>query len=280
MAIAAQRSGLWRHSEFLKLWSAQTISLFGSLIGRFALPLVAIYTLNASPFQVATLGAANVAPGLALGLFAGVWVDRLRRRPLLIAADLGRALALATVPLAYWAMDLNPDQLLALNKIPRGGLVARTLEAGNRLVLQNATLVVALDRFMAERLRPRARLRDKMVVIPPWPHETFVDPVSRDENPFRKKHGLERPFVLVPRASGSDGVRWDRIALAFTGPIPQGCYLERRVDGYATTPALRLTEEDLDLVKRHGVAVGLDTNQGTIWAEGPGNNITVTAAGP
>jgi glycosyltransferase involved in cell wall biosynthesis len=101
------------------------------------------------------------------------------------------------VPLAYWAMDLNPDQLLALKKIPRGGMMARTLEAGNRLVLQNATLVVALDRFMAERLRPRGRLRDKMVVIPPWPHETFVDPVPHDENPFRKKHGLEGKFVVM-----------------------------------------------------------------------------------
>lgn len=111
MASTAQRSGLWRHPEFLKLWSAQTISLFGSMIGRFALPLVAIYTLDASPFQVATLGAANVAPGLVLGLFAGVWVDRLRRRPLLIAADLGRALALATVPLAYWLGVLGMAQL-------------------------------------------------------------------------------------------------------------------------------------------------------------------------
>ncbi len=111
MAIAAQRAGLWRHPEFLKLWSAQTISLFGSLIGRFALPLVAIFTMNASPIQVATLGAANVAPGLALGLFAGVWVDRLRRRPLLIAADLGRALALVSVPIAFWLDALGMAQL-------------------------------------------------------------------------------------------------------------------------------------------------------------------------
>jgi MFS family permease len=111
MAVTAQRSGLCRHPEFLKLWSAQTISLFGSIIGRFALPLVAIFTLNASPIQVATLGAANVAPGLALGLFAGVWVDRLRRRPLLIAADLGRALALASVPLAFWLGALGMAQL-------------------------------------------------------------------------------------------------------------------------------------------------------------------------
>lgn len=111
MATTARRSGLWRHPDFLKLWTGQTISLFGSLIGRFALPLVAIYTMDASPLQVATLGAASVAPGLALGLFAGVWVDRLRRRPLLIAADLGRALALGSVPAAYWLGALGLAQL-------------------------------------------------------------------------------------------------------------------------------------------------------------------------
>ena len=115
MASTAQRSGLWRHPEFLKLWSAQTISLFGSMIGRFALPLVAIYTLDASPFQVATLGAANVAPGLLLGLFAGVWVDRLRRRPLLIAADLGRALLIGSVPGIWLGAQLTrkmPEKLV------------------------------------------------------------------------------------------------------------------------------------------------------------------------
>ena len=117
MANPAQRPGLWRHPDFLKLWTGQTISLFGSLIGRFALPLVAIYTLDAGPLPVALLGAANVAPGLVLGLFAGVWVDRLRRRPLLIAADLGRALALGSVPLAAWLGALGMAQLYAVAMI-------------------------------------------------------------------------------------------------------------------------------------------------------------------
>lgn len=114
MAITARRSGLWRHPDFLKLWMAQTISLFGSAIGGFALALVAILTLNAGPVESATVGAARVAPGLALGLFAGVWVDRLRRRPLLIAADLGRALALVSVPVAWWLGALGMAQLYAV----------------------------------------------------------------------------------------------------------------------------------------------------------------------
>ncbi len=114
MATVTRRSGLRRHPDFLKLWAAQTISLFGSQVGGFALSLVAILTLNAGPVEVALLGAARVAPGLALGLFAGVWVDRLRRRPLLIAADLGRALALFSVPVAWWLGALGIGQLYAV----------------------------------------------------------------------------------------------------------------------------------------------------------------------
>ncbi|MGN6701067.1 MAG: MFS transporter [Thermomicrobiales bacterium] len=110
----ARPGGLWGHGDFLKLWSGQTVSVFGSLIGRFALPLVAIYTLHATPFVIATLSAAEVGPGLALGLLAGVWVDRLRRRPVLIAADLGRAAALGTVPLAAVAGVLGLAQLYAV----------------------------------------------------------------------------------------------------------------------------------------------------------------------
>jgi colanic acid biosynthesis glycosyl transferase WcaI len=101
------------------------------------------------------------------------------------------------VPLVYWAMDLNPDQLLALRKINRGGFTARFLEAANRTILKNASLVIALDRFMAERLTPRARLHDKMVVIPPWPHEQAIEPLDHAENPFRKKHNLDGKFVVM-----------------------------------------------------------------------------------
>jgi colanic acid biosynthesis glycosyl transferase WcaI len=101
------------------------------------------------------------------------------------------------VPLVYWAMDLNPDQLLALGKINRGGLVARFLEAGNKTVLQNSALIIALDRFMAQRLRSRAKLRDKLVIIPPWPHEQALEPVPHEANPFRAKLGLADKFVVM-----------------------------------------------------------------------------------
>jgi MFS family permease len=94
--------GLWRHADFVRLWSAQTISVFGSQIGGFALPLVAIITLDASPFAVSALFVVEFAPFLLISLPAGVWVDRLPRRPILILGDLGRFVLLLTIPIAYW----------------------------------------------------------------------------------------------------------------------------------------------------------------------------------
>lgn len=106
--------GLWRHSDFMRLWAGQSVSAFGTLISAFAIPFLAVVTLDASPLQVALLGAAGMAPGFVLGLIAGVWVDRLRRRPILIATDLGRAAVLLTIPLAAAADRLTIGQLVAV----------------------------------------------------------------------------------------------------------------------------------------------------------------------
>lgn len=93
---------LWRNADFLKLWSAQSISVAGSLMG--ALQLTAVVELDASPVQMSLLAAASVLPALMFGLAAGAWVDRVRRRPLLIAADLGRVALLGSIPVS-WAFD-------------------------------------------------------------------------------------------------------------------------------------------------------------------------------
>jgi MFS family permease len=87
------------------------VSMAGSLVTGFALPLAAILVLHASAAQVALLTAAGVVPGLVLGLPAGVWVDRVRRRPLLIAADAGRALVVGSVPVAALLGQLRIEQL-------------------------------------------------------------------------------------------------------------------------------------------------------------------------
>jgi len=104
-------STLWRHADFLKLWAAQTVSAFGSRITREGLPLAAVLTLDARPGQLGLLAALSLGPGVVIGLFAGGWADRHRRRPILIAADLARVLLLLSVPIAAWTHLLAMPQL-------------------------------------------------------------------------------------------------------------------------------------------------------------------------
>jgi MFS family permease len=94
-------TGLWRQPDFMRLWMGQTVSAFGSWLG--ALSLLAILVLEATPAQMGVLEAVRAAPALLIGLFAGVWVDRLRRRPILMTADIGRFLLLGLVVLAAFA---------------------------------------------------------------------------------------------------------------------------------------------------------------------------------
>ena len=103
--------GLWRHPDFVKLWSAETVSQFGTQFTQLALPLVAIDVLDVSAFQVAALTVVEFLPFLLVSLPAGVWVDRLRRRPILVVGDLSRAVLLASVPVAYWLGALTMAQL-------------------------------------------------------------------------------------------------------------------------------------------------------------------------
>ena len=91
-------TGLWRHPDFMKLWVGSTVSRFGSQITFLALPLTAVLVLDATPVQMGILMAMGTAPALVFGLGAGVWVDRRKKRPLLIATDYGRALLLLAVP--------------------------------------------------------------------------------------------------------------------------------------------------------------------------------------
>jgi MFS family permease len=93
--------GLWRHPDFVKLWSAETVSQFGTQFTQLALPLAAIDVLHASAFEVAALTTVEFLPFLLVSLPAGVWVDRLRRRPILVIGDLSRAVLLGSIPVAY-----------------------------------------------------------------------------------------------------------------------------------------------------------------------------------
>ncbi len=93
-------TSLWRQHDYLKFWAGQTISVFGSALTGLALPLTAVAVLDATPAQMGLLGAAATLPFLLVGLFAGVWVDRARRRPILLGADIARALLVGSIPLA------------------------------------------------------------------------------------------------------------------------------------------------------------------------------------
>jgi len=104
---------------------------------------------------------------------------------------------LRRVPIAYWAMDLNPDQLIVMGKIKQGGFLHRLLETVNRFILKNTAAVFVLDRFMAQRLKNRGEFQAKMYEDPPWPHEHVLEPVDPAANPFRREHGLENKFVFM-----------------------------------------------------------------------------------
>jgi MFS family permease len=102
---------LWRHPDFLKLWIGETISQFGTQFTVLGLPLIAILLLKANAFEVGLLGTVAFLPFILFGLPAGAWVDRLRRRPILIIGDVGRALSLASIPVAYGLGHLTLPQL-------------------------------------------------------------------------------------------------------------------------------------------------------------------------
>jgi MFS family permease len=100
-AVTPRRPSLWRQGDFMKLWTAQTISQFGDEITGIALPFVAITILGANAFEMGILGVVRFLPWILFTLPAGVWVDRMRRRPILIIADIARAALLATIPLGF-----------------------------------------------------------------------------------------------------------------------------------------------------------------------------------
>lgn len=94
------RGRLLRHRDFVKFWTGQTVSDLGTSVTGVVLPLVAVVYLQATPFEVGALAAVEWVPWLLIGLPAGVWVDRSRRRPLMMWCDLVRAAAIGSLPVA------------------------------------------------------------------------------------------------------------------------------------------------------------------------------------
>jgi len=146
-----------------------------------------------------------LAQALVRGLFtrnlAGVVVSTSPPMASVVAIVIG---FFRRVPLKYWVMDLNPDQMIEMEKISERSLPARAFDFLNRLILRRATDVVALDRFMADRLLRKVNVPEKIATLPPWTHADVPELVPHDENPFRQEHGLEGKFVVM--YSGNHGL--------------------------------------------------------------------------
>ena len=107
----SSRLGLLRHPNFARLWGAATVSLFGTQVSQIAIPFIAAVLLDASAAEVGLLTTIEFLPFLLFTLPAGVWVDRFPKRRILVLGDLGRAVMLASIPVAYWLNALSIWQL-------------------------------------------------------------------------------------------------------------------------------------------------------------------------
>jgi len=112
-ATPAHRS-LWHDRNFLTMWSGQALSQFGAQITELALPVLAVLLLHATEFEIGLLNAAATAAFLIVGLPAGAWIDRMRKRHVMIVADGVRAVALAALPLLWWLGMLEVWHMLVV----------------------------------------------------------------------------------------------------------------------------------------------------------------------
>ncbi len=122
-----------------------------------------------------------------LAPLTGIWLNMLRR-----------------VRVVFWIHDLNPDQLIALGGIKESSLVVKLFNWMMKSILRRASQVIVLDEFMAERVKRKRDVDDKLQIAPPWPHDHHMKPVDHDVNPFRKEYGLEDKVVVM--YSGNHGL--------------------------------------------------------------------------
>lgn len=120
MKITFLSGVLWKHADFMRLWAAQTVSSFGARIAREGLALASVLTIDAKPFQLGILAALIMGPSVLVGFFSGGFVDRSRKRSIMIVADLLRAAVLLSVPLAAWFRLLTMEQLYSVGMLVGG----------------------------------------------------------------------------------------------------------------------------------------------------------------
>ena len=112
---------------------------------------------------------------------------------------------LRRVPLVWWVMDLNPDQMVVSGKLSPRSPVTRAFDWMNRVTLRRSRAVVVMDRFMRERVIAKLDVPEKIHVLPPWPHEDVLKAVPSRPNAFRDEHGFGDRFVVM--YSGNHGIQ-------------------------------------------------------------------------
>lgn len=225
-------SPLWRNQAFVRVWGAATISIFGSLVTRIALPLVAILVLGSGALEVAILRGLDLGAMLVFGLVAGAWVDRLRRRPVLIWADLGRAALLTSVPIAFALGVLGFPQLLVVSGLAAilttffdaaDNAYLPTIVERDRLVDANSALAASgsaaefmafgISGFLVQLLTaPIAIAVDAVTYLA---SALLLGSIRREEPPPPRRE--DREPVLAEIRVGLSLVRHDPILRAFVG---------------------------------------------------------------
>jgi len=160
-----------------------------------------------------------VIRGLFLGRLAGVLVST--SPPF---AGFGGTIVswIRRVPLVWWAMDINPDQMITSGRIGERSVVARVFDWMNRRTLARAGAIIVLDDYMKERMLRKANVADRLHVIPPWPLETHLEAIPPASNPFRKRHQLDGKCVVM--YSGNAG---------YSTPLATLLDAAKRVEGIA-----------------------------------------------
>lgn len=218
--------GLWRNPDFVKLWAGETVSDLGSHLGQAALLFTAVIVVHASPLEVGLLSAASLLPQVVLGLLAGVWVDRLRRRPLMITADVARFALLATIPLSYAVASLTIWQLFGvafgtgvftvlfdvayLTYLPTLVEKEAVLEGNSKLAASHAVSEVAgfgLSGWLVQLLNgPTAILIDALSFLASAAAVIGIRKTEPLPKPAREREGVRREIIAGARAIGRQPV--------------------------------------------------------------------------
>jgi glycosyltransferase involved in cell wall biosynthesis len=201
----------------------------------------------------------------------------------IVAALIIRIARLGRVPIKFWVMDINPDQLISLGKIGANSIPAKLMNFFNRRILAASSDIVVLDKFMAKTMNDKLDIQDKLAILPPWPHEDSVEPVAHDDNPFRKAHHLGGKRVLM--YSGNHGIALPletflraavrfkndpRVAFLFIGDGVRKKEVEQTIREHSLTNMLSLPYQPLNQLRfslsaadAHLVSVG-NESVGTI----------------